>query len=349
MPRLTSRLAVLVVSIAASAQSANALVVLNLDRQALFPFASQPLPAGFNGVAGQTMSVVTPFGAPAVVDCAILVGACTQSTGAIASTTSAAIPGTAVSVAVTAAAGGDAVRADVRETCTSSCVTATTTQPTVADYQHLMVTLAGASVPEFIDVDVTFTLASSFVDNSTVAPTSPYSASAISQLFVYEASTYAVSPTNGTASIFAAFDAQVIAGRDISGNVTANESLVGVTQTLHLRPNADYWVGMAARTVTFFFQFGSPAPAQDYSGLDLSLSAFADPTFALNAAWAAANPQLAANVAIGRQFNGMPVSVPEPGTTLLLMTWLALLLLVRARFARHRSQRAPSGVLGEGD
>src|SRR5688500_707942 len=161
MLRLASRLAVLVVSIAASAQSANALVILNLDQQASFPFAAQPLPAGFNGVAGQTMSVVTPYGAPAIVDCAVLVGACTQSTGGIASTSSALIPGTGVSVELAAVAGGDAVRADVRETCTSSCVTNVTTQPAVADYQHLLVALTGPSVPEFIDVDVTFTLASS--------------------------------------------------------------------------------------------------------------------------------------------------------------------------------------------
>jgi hypothetical protein len=330
MLRLTSRLAVLVVSIAASAQSANALVILNFDQQALFPF-TQPLPAGFNGVPGQTMGVVTPYGAPNIVDCALIVGACSQSTGGIASTSSALIPGTGVSVAMEATTGGDTVRADVRETCTSSCVTSVSTQTSVADYQHVMAALAGPIIPEFVDIDVTFTLASSFVDNSTVAATSPYAASAISSLFVGEASTYTVSPTNGTASIFAALDAQVIAARDISGNVTANESLVGVTQTIHLRPNADYWVGMMAKSVTFFFQFGMPGPAQDYTGLDLSFSMFADPTFALNAAWAAANPELAANVTIGRQFNGMPVSVPEPATTLLLLTSLAFLLFFRVR------------------
>jgi hypothetical protein len=334
MRPLTSRLAVLVVSIAASAQSANALVILNRDQQALFPFGSQPLPAGFNGEAGQTMSVVTTFGSPAIVDCAVLVGACTQSTGGVASTSSAAIPGTGVSVELTAAAGGDAVRADVRETCTSSCVTSTTTQPAVADYQHLMLALAGPTLPEFVDVDVTFTLDSSFVDNSTVGMTSPYAASAISSLLVGQASTYNTSGPGGIGAIFAALDAQVIAGVDISGNLTANESLVGVTQTIHLRPNEDYWVRMMARSVTFFFEFGVPGPAHDYTGLDLSFSMFADPTFALNAAWAAANPQLAANVTIGRQFNGMPVSVPEPATALLLVTSLALLPLFRRRFAR---------------
>jgi hypothetical protein len=335
MLHFASRVAVLVVSIAASAQSANALVILNLDRQASIQFAGQPLPAGFNGVAGQTMSAVTPYGAPAIVDCAILIGACTQSTGGIAATSAGLVPGTGVSVEVTAAVGGDAVQADIRETCTSSCVTNTSAQLAVSDYQHLMVALAGPSLPEFIDLDVTFTLASSFVDNSTVAATSPYAVSAISSLLVGQASTYNTSGPGGVGAIFAALDATVIAGRDISGNVTANESLVGVTQTIHLRPNEDYWVQMMARSVTFFFQFGVPGPAHDYSGLDLSFSAFADPTFALNAAWAAANPQLAANVTIGRQFNGMPVSVPEPGTALLLVTSLASLVLFRKRFARR--------------
>lgn len=330
MLRFTSRLAVLVVSIAAAAQSANAGVVLTVDQQIGLLFVSQPLPAGFDDVADQTMSVVTPFGVPAIVDCAILTGACTQSTGSITSTTSAAIPGTEISVAVTAGAGGDAVSADVRETCTSSCVTNASTQPGVSDFQHLMVSLAGPSAPEFVDVDVTFTLISSFLDNSTVPATSPYSASAISALFVGEASTYTSGPGG---SIFTPFAAIVTAGRDVSGNVTANESLVDATQTIRLRPNADYWVGLTARTVTWFFQFGGSGPVgpQDYSGLDLSFSAFADPTFTLNAAWAAANPELAANLTIDRQFNGMPVSVPEPGTALLLVTSLALLLISRAR------------------
>jgi hypothetical protein len=147
-----------------------------------------------------------------------------------------------------------------------------------------------------------------------------------------EASTYNTAGPGGIGAIFAALDATVIAGRDLLGNVTANESLVGVTQTIRLRPNADYWVQMMARSVTFFFQFGSTDNApHDYSGLDLAFSAFADPTFALNAAWAAANPELAANATINRQFNGMPVPVPEPGIVLLLMTSLALLLVPRAR------------------
>jgi hypothetical protein len=341
MRRLTSRLA-LIVLVATTASTANAVVILNFDQQTSLPFFTQRVPNGFSGVPGQTMSVVAPpqltFPPPSsVVDCAQLVGDCTQSLGGIVYSTTTAIPGTAGAVVGSGSVGADAVSAVAHVTCAAPCVTAVATQVAATDYQHFMVTLGGPVLPEFVDIDLTYTLASLFADNSAVAPTSPYSASAISSLWVGEASTYNAAAGAGVGSIFVPFLAEVIAGRDTLGNVTASESLVGDTQTIHVRPNTDYWVGMTGASVTFFFAFnpGPGAPPHDYTGLDLSFSSFADPTFALNAAWAAANPAFAADLVIDRQFNGMPVSVPEPATALLLATALGLLLLARTRLSRQ--------------
>jgi len=105
------------------------------------------------------------------------------------------------------------------------------------------------------------------------------------------------------------------------------EEVLGIdlVETVMVAPNIEYWINLNALA-----QFSTTvfAPDEPITGpLDVTLSAWADPTFELNAIFAAENPDIAAAFAVARA-----VVVPIPAALPLLSSaLLGLALLARRR------------------
>jgi hypothetical protein len=331
-----------------SLSAAHAALIELSDRTVTLAPGILPL-AGFAGTPGQAMTYIDGFdGQPRVVDCAVLAGACTQSTGQpLSLTTTSTGPGNFVSTR-TGTAGADQVSVSGSLACTGACATTAGTNLgsiMAGDFQQLMITSA-LETPIEIQLDITYSLLTTFVDNS-VGVTGAYRPGVLAFAYVGEASSYhegggiVVGPngqlTIDPFSLFMEFYAVAGAGIPVTTNPLPDpgSSVVNTTQAFTLLTDTPYWVGLAASLTTVFMQ------SADYSGLDLSYSAFADPTFSVNAAWAAQNPTLAAGLSLSRAYNGQPspMSVPEPSAALLLATGVGLLMLAGARSARVNNTR----------
>jgi len=147
------------------------------------------------------------------------------------------------------------------------------------DLQQLRFNVSGPTVPEFIDVDITFSISASVNDNTT-GTTAFYFPYASGGVEVLEASTVDLNAL----SVLAAFSA-------IASISDGEKSLINSTDTISVRPNADYWVRLITQA-NITFNDG------DFTGLDVEINGYADPTFALNPLFAAANPDIAAALVI---------------------------------------------------
>ena len=188
------------------------------------------------------------------------------------------------------------------------------------DFQQLRFEVAGAGLPEFIEVDIAFSVSASIDDDSNVASGALYFPFASAGVEVLEAAT-AMFPPAGLPTANAAFS--VLATSDTDGTM---ELLNGV-ETFLVRPNEDYWLRIITQSDVVLLSAG------DYDGLDLSFDTYADPTFSLNPDFAAANPDIASAFAVERT---LITVIPLPGALLLLASALTGGGLLRWRWHRAR-------------
>jgi len=192
------------------------------------------------------------------------------------------------------------------------------------DFQRIRFEVTGGDLPEFIDVDVTFSVAVSVDDRSTVASGAVYFPFAQAGIEVLEADTATFDPMP---QVFAPFSALGIVDPSIT-NGPDSVDVVDTTETMSVRPNTDYWVRQITQSMVALFE-------GDLSGLDVSVSAFVDPTFALNPEFAASNPEIAAALTIDRV-----LTVPEPRAEVLAAAALAALVLLRPGLRRSSAGSA---------
>ncbi|MCC7449525.1 MAG: hypothetical protein IT324_19045 [Anaerolineae bacterium] len=241
--------------------------------------------------------------------------------------TAANAPGSGVMAVGSAIAGADRVSMSLAVSSTSSVLAGTDAllyNIVGIDRQRLSFDVVGTSLPEFIDVDMTFTVLAAIDDQSTVTGAN-YLATASATLHVLDAATLSV-PVFNTGSMFA----PVVAGATVNlfGGPTS-AMLLDVTETISVRPNAEYWVALESQA-TVSLTPSAGFPDRDYAGLNIAVSAYADPVFVLNPAFAALNP----DIADGLQINRIAV-VPVPPAALLLLSGLCG-ILVSGRRSRPR-------------
>lgn len=299
-------------------------VVIETDLESTFIWGA-PIVDGFVNEPGQAMSYIRPefTSLNDIADCMFIAGDCSQSEGSVTVNQTSTAPGTSITAVMSATAGNDTVQVDSHVTCTSSCLGAHPFFVQAVDFQQLFVSVTGNVIPEFVDVDMTYSLSTSIIDNSTVTANNPYGASSHAGVQVGDADSYDSSgafplidaPFMATASSLV----DVVPGDPAPVVQTVSDGITNDLQTFTLRPNHTYWVGLHAQYSLFLPNFGLNG-IYDYTGLDLTFSAFADPTFAINSTWATANSGLSATIT--RTLNGQAVSVPEPGTLALLAAWL---------------------------
>jgi len=187
------------------------------------------------------------------------------------------------------------------------------------DFQRIRFEVAGGDLPEFIEVDVTFSVSVSVEDRSTVASEEVHFPFAQAGFEVLEADTVTFDPVP---QVFAPFSALGIVDPSIT-NGPDSVDVVDTTETMSVRPNTDYWVRQITQSMVALFE-------GDLSGLDVSMSAFVDPTFALNPEFAASNPEIAAALTIDRV-----LTVPEPRAEALTAAALAVLVALRRSLRRR--------------
>ncbi len=238
--------------------------------------------------------------------------------------------GSGVNASGEASAGGDFAGATVRASSTGSAVSGVLPllyNIATIDRQRLYFDVGGGALPEFLEVDVTFSVFSSVTDRSAVTSGARYLSESTATLFILEAATLAVpplasgmmwSPLQASASSVTVFD-------------PGESAAIGVTETILVRPNEEYWVSLEAQATISLPGWATFDP-RDYAGLDIEASAWADPVFALNPDFAAENPDIAAALEITRIAN-----VPGPMTLPLLLSGLAGIGLYARR---RRSSRA---------
>ncbi len=192
------------------------------------------------------------------------------------------------------------------------------------DAQRLRVDVPGDGLPEFVEVEINYSMASSIVDNSVIASGAAYQLDSSASLAVYETTTFGLpAPGSGLSSVFSPFTA----------NIGGTVDLIGVTDTLLLRPNTDYWVVLGSQSaVSLIPQL--MVDTRDYAGLDVELMAWADPTFDLSAAFIAANPDIAESFTISRT-----AIVPLPGALPLALSAFVVLMSA-GRASRKRGTGA---------
>jgi len=243
--------------------------------------------------------------------------------------TAAAPPLSGVSAFGTGIAGNDAVSMSLAASSAGAAlsgVQALLYNIVGIDRQRLSFDVPLAGLPEFIDVDVTFSVIATITDRSAVSG-AVYLAQASANLRVLEAATLLADPlTSGP------MHAPLVANAAVNLSDPDDAVLMDVTETISVRPNAEYWVALESQTALSLV----PSPgfvARDYAGLDIELYAYADPTFALNSDFAAANPDIAAALSINRI-----AVVPVPAALPLFLGGLAALgALASARRARSGS------------
>jgi hypothetical protein len=200
---------------------------------------------------------------------------------------------------------------------------------TAGDFTQLSIVYSGiAPAPTGAVVEVSYFLNTTLTDNTTgsVADTS----GAYASLSIMDPATY--NPTldaNGLPSMQLPFLAE-----SSQGNLFASgaPSSLGESDLVALSVDHSYLVEL-------FAQAGVALPAGSTDDLSVTLSAFADPTFSIDAAWLAANPQYAASdFTITQIPNTTPVAVPEPPVVWLLFAGFGAIALS----IRDRRRRAPA-------
>ena len=278
---------------------------------------------------GNTGSILLPGSTVSSTNCVILPDPSFSCTGFGAvvkqnlDLTAAGAPGSGVVALGTAVAGGDTVSMSLTATSEGAVidgVSALLYNIVGIDRQRVTFDVALGTLPELIDIDVTFTVRAGISDHSTV-PDAAYLAEASASLHILEASTLLAAPF-ATGSM----QAPMVASAAVNNSGGELEAiLMAVTETISIRPNAEYWVALESQTALSLVP--SPGfPVRDYAGLDIELSAYADPVFALNPAFAALNPDIAGAL----QINRIAV-VPLPAALPLLAAGLVGLLAVAAR------------------
>ncbi|MEX2481940.1 MAG: hypothetical protein WD928_13875 [Gammaproteobacteria bacterium] len=291
---------------------------------------------------GNTFAVIKPGSTPAATSCAVVPEPSFSCMGSgpvrqVYDLTAATAPGSGVVASGVATAGNDAVSMTLSARSDGAVLGFTDLllyNLVGIDRQRLRFDVAANALPEFIDVDITFTVQSAIDDNS-IGVAGTYLAQASADVQVLEAATL-VAPPFGTGTIHAPF----VASAFVSNSGVASEAaLTSVTETISVRPNAEYWVALESQVALSLV--ASPAfPVRDYAGLDIGLFAYADPVFALNADFAASRPDIAAALNIER------ITVVPLPPALLLFASAAGLLLARRRGKRDRGIKGPPGCLG---
>ncbi len=285
---------------------------------------------------GNTGGVLQPGSTSSATNCVVVPEpsfSCTGTGGAVRQIydlTAAAAPGSGVVASGVATAGNDAV---------SMSFTASSDGAALGnadfllynlvgiDRQRLRFNVAGDDLPEFIEVDITFTVQAAIDDASSVTG-AIYLAEASASVHVLEAATL-LAPPFASGQMQAPFIASAFVS---NGGGPGAAALTGVTETISVRPNAEYWVALESQ-VALSLVPSAAFPARDYAGLDIELSAFADPVFALNPAFAADRPDIAAALGIERI-----AVVPVPPALLLLTSALGVVLTS----ARRRRPGGPA-------
>lgn len=177
------------------------------------------------------------------------------------------------------------------------------------DRQRLYFEVEGGELPEFLEVDVTFSVFASIDDRSNVTSGAQYQATAYTNLNILDADSFGAGP-NEQGEIFSPLVASAVVSTFDPGEAAA----IGITETILVRPNAEYWVSLESQATVSLLGWATFDP-RDYAGLDIEVSAWGDPVFALNPDFAAANPDIAAGLTINRV-----MVVPGPATLPLLLT-----------------------------
>ena len=279
---------------------------------------------------GNTGATLLPGSTPSATNCAMVPEpsfSCTGTGSAVRQVydlTATTTPGGGVTASGVASAGNDAVRMSLDASSQGAVLGVTDLllyNLVGIDRQRLRFDVAADNLPEFIEVDITFTVQAAIDDASTVAGAT-YLAEASASVHVLEAATLLAAPfTSGP--MHAPFVASAFV---TNGGGAVTSALASVTETISVRPNAEYWVALASQVALSLVP--SPAfPTRDYAGLDIALSAYADPVFALNPVFAASRPDIVDALVIERI-----AVVPVPPA--LLMFFSAGMLL--ARLSRRR-------------
>lgn len=179
------------------------------------------------------------------------------------------------------------------------------------DRQRLRFDVAGDNLPDFLEIDMNFSVYAELFDRSAIASGMPYLPQTSASVQLLEADDLA---PGSAGPYFAPFSA--VAFRSGDGIVDG----VGLLQTLMLKPNVEYWLLLESQAVV---SLTSPSgidfsDTRDYAGLDVEMRSWADPSFALSAAFAAENPDIAAAFTVSRT-----AVVPVPASLPLLLSALA--------------------------
>lgn len=192
---------------------------------------------------------------------------------------------------------------------------------TAGDFRPLELTYSGSlPAPTGVVLDVLYSLNTTLTDNTT-GSTADTSGS-LASVSVMDPATY--NPTldaNGLPTIELPFQATASQGNLYASGAPSSLGGIGLFTAAvdHL-----YWV-------EDFAQAGVSLPTGSTDDLDVTLSASADPTFSIDAAWLAANPQYTASDFSITQA-ASPVAVPEPPVVWLLLAGLgAVTVTLRGR------------------
>lgn len=278
--------------------------------------------AGQGSTTIQTIAVVPGYGGVAGVSaCQIAVAGCDAPGGSVTWNTYPTIPGAVVTVdavaGTTSQLGANGLEASMRVTSSGGATVGagnSSLNLSTRDQQQLRLSVTGANAPTYIPISMTYSMLATTHNASTGAQ--PLHVSSGISLVLAQASTFAPSQL-GLYSAFAPFWASVNA----EGNAGFDSS--GGTVTLNLLANELYVLNQQS------FQNVLLQSATNYAGLDLSLYAFADPTFAIDPSFL-----VPAGVSIDIQRVTNVTPVPLPAVPWLLLSGLVVLGVTRLGPAR---------------
>lgn len=293
------------------------------------------VPGGVATIPGQTVDYdgITTFvnGAATIlsanVDCRINVAGCTQTPVIVNPPSSSPLSGVSYIAAADAVPYASTVSMSVTGAPTTALTAPLSIGVTAGDFTQLSIHYSGiAPAPTGgAVVEVSYFLNTTLTDNTTgsVADTS----GAYASLSIMDPATY--NPTldaNGLPSMSLPFLAE-----SSQGNLFASGAPSFLEESDQVALSVDH-----SYLVELFAQAGVALPAGSTDDLSVTLSAFADPTFSIDAAWLAANPQYAASdFTITQIPSTTPVAVPEPPVVWLLFTGFgAVALCTRGRRRR---------------
>ena len=164
-----------------------------------------------------------------------------------------------------------------------------------------------------------FSVYAELTDRSNVTSGMPYLPQTSASINLLEAGSF---PPDLMGAGFAPFQAE--AKRTSEGIIDGTNMMI----TLMLKPNVEYWLLLESQSVLSLTSGPGLgfSDTRDYAGLDLEMNSWADPTFALSAAFAAEFPDIAANLTINRV-----AVVPVPAALPLFLSALGVVALWRRR------------------